>query len=297
LRKLIREPFLHFLVLGGALFFLYNVTGNRDEPQSAKIVVTSGKIDQIITTFSRTWQRPPSPEELQRLVEDDIREEVLYREAMAMGLNKDDTIVRRRLRQKYEFVMEDAETIPAPSDQDLQTWLNQNPEEARVAPKFSFSQVYLNLNRRGDKAFAEATSLLSHLNNSGEKIDASTLGDPTMLPAEFPLSSKDEIANVFGNQFVQQLEQLKPGRWAGPLQSSYGLSLVYVRERIEGSDKSLQEVRDQAQRMWMAVRRRELTETAYQKLREKYSVVIETEQSRSTTSPRSGESTPKGQGQ
>ena len=284
-------------MLGGTLFFLYSVTGNRDDPQSAKIVVTSGKIDQIITTFTRTWQRPPTPEELQRLVEDDIREEVIYREAMAMGLNKDDLIVRRRLRQKYEFVMEDAETIPAPSDQDLQIWLNQNSEEARVAPKISFSQVYLNLNRRGDEAFAEATSLLSRLNNPDQKIDISTLGDPTMLPAEFPLSSADEITNVFGNQFVRELEQLKPGRWAGPVRSSYGLSLVYVHERVEGRDKSLQEVRDQAQRKWMAMRRRELTETAYQKLREKYSVVIETEPSRSAASPGTSESTPKGRGQ
>lgn len=297
LRKLFREPLLHFLVLGGALFFLYNVMGNRDEPQAAKIVVTSGKIDQIITTFSRTWQRPPTPEELKRLIEDDIREEVFYREAMAMGLNKDDSIVRRRLRQKYEFVMEDAETIVPPSDQDLQIWLNQNREATYVEPKFSFSQIYLNANRRGDEAFADATRLLSRLNNPGEKIDASSLGDPTLLPAEFPLSSLSEIAKVFGNQFVQQLDHLKPGQWSGPVRSSYGLNLVYVHERVEGRDRSLQEVRDQVQRQWISTRRRELTEIAYRKLLEKYSVVIEPEPSRSAASPRPGKMAPKVQGQ
>jgi hypothetical protein len=268
---------VHFLVLGAALFMLFGLVGSRSEPASRKIFITSGKIDQIITIFSRTWQRPPTAEELHGLVEDEIREQVLYREAMAMGLDKDDTIVRRRLRQKFEFLMEDVEAVSVPTDRDLQDWMDKNPGKFSTEPKFSFLQVYLNLSRRGEGASAEATTLLARLNNRDEKVNAAELGDETLLPFEFPLSSTDVIAQVFGSPFAQQLQGLEVGRWSGPLRSSYGLSLVYVRERTDGKLKSLDEVRDQARSEWIRARQEELTNTVYLNLRKKYSIVVDTE--------------------
>lgn len=276
IRKVLHEPLVHFLALGAALFVLFGLVGSRSEPQSEKVVITSGKIDQIITIFSRTWQRPPTAEELDGLVEDEIREQVLYREAMAIGLDKDDTIVRRRLRQKFEFLMEDVEAASVPSDRDLQDWMDKNPSKFSTEPKFSFLQVYLNVSHRGENASAEATNLLARLNNTDEKVNAAELGDATLLPFEFPLSSTEVIARVFGSQFAQQLQALEPGRWSGPLQSSYGLNLVYVRERTDGKLRSLDEARDQAQREWIHARQEELTKTVYLNLRKKYSIVVET---------------------
>ncbi len=170
---------MHFLALGAALFVLFSFVNSRSAPHSQKVFVTSGKIDQMITVFSRTWQRPPTAEELDGLIEDEISEEVLYREAMAMGLDKDDTIVRRRLRQKFEFLMEDVEAVSVPSDRDLQDWLDKNPGKFSTEPKFSFLQVYLNVSRRGEDASAEATNLLARLNNTDEKVNASKLGGAT----------------------------------------------------------------------------------------------------------------------
>jgi hypothetical protein len=288
---------VHFIALGALLFTLFHFVGNRSEPQHRDIVVTSGKIDQMVTIFSRTWQRPPTAQELDGLIEDHVREEVLYREAMAMGLDKDDTIVRRRLRQKFEFLMEDVGTVQEPTDRDLQAWLVQNPDKFRREPKYSFLQVYLNLSRRGDDASADATKLLTRLNNTDEKVDASELGDPTLLPFEFPLSSADVIAQVFGSQFAQQLQKLETGRWYGPLQSSYGLNLVYVRERTEGKLKSLEEVRDQARYEWMTARQNELIETTYRKLRQKYAIVVEPGQPQRNEPFEAGTTPRHGQGQ
>lgn len=267
---------MHFLALGAALFMLFSLVGSRSEPQSQEVVITSGKIDQIITIFSRTWQRPPTAEELHGLVEDEIRDQVLYREAMAMGLDKDDTIVRRRLRQKFEFLMEDVEAVSVPTDRDLQDWIDKHPAKFSTEPKFSFLQVYLNVGRRGEAASTDAMHLLARLNNTDEKVNASELGDTTLLPFEFPLSSTDVIAQVFGSQFAQQLQGLEPGRWSGPIRSSYGLNLVYVRERIDRKGRSLDEVRDQARREWISARQKQLTDTVYLNLRKKYSIVVET---------------------
>jgi hypothetical protein len=276
IRKVFHEPLVHFLALGAALFMLFGLAGGRSEPESQKVFVTSGKIDQMITIYSRTWQRPPNAEELEGLIEDEIREQVLYREAMAMGLDKDDTIVRRRLRQKFEFLMEDIEAVSVPTDRDLQDWIDKHPGKFSTEPKFSFLQVYLSVSRRGEDASVEATNLLARLNNTDEKVNASDLGDATLLPFEFPLSSTDVIAQVFGSQFAQQLQGLEPGRWSGPLRSSYGLNLVYVRERTDAKLRSLGEVRDEARREWIRARPKELAETVYLKLRKKYSIVVET---------------------
>ena len=150
IHKLLREPLVHFIALGALVFLLFHFNANRDEAPDGKIIVTPGKIEQLVTGFTRTWHRPPTRQELDGLVEDHIREEVLYREALAMGLDKDDTIVRRRMRQKLEFLTEQASTAALPTDQELQSWLDKHPNKFRVEPAIAFSQVYFNASRRGE---------------------------------------------------------------------------------------------------------------------------------------------------
>jgi hypothetical protein len=205
-------------------------------------------------------------------MEDYIMEEVLYREALAMGLDKDDTIVRRRMRQKIEFLTGDAIASPA-TDEELQAWLEKHPDQFRIEPKLTLRQVYVNVHRRGTAASDEAAKLLDSLNKN--KADGAALGDPSLLPYELPLSSASEITQVFGDQFVGQLLQLEPGRWAGPLQSAYGLHLVYVSERTEGKLRPLAEVRVEVQREWLAARQKETMDATFRKLREKYVVVVQ----------------------
>ena len=266
---------MHFLALGALVFFLFHLTTDRGETQDGKIVVTRGKVEQLVTGFSRTWQRLPTQEELDGLVEDSIREEVLYREALAMRLDKDDTIVRRRMRQKLEFLTEDTAAAAPSTDADLQGWLDKHPDKFRVEPTLGFSQVYLNATHAGDNASAAASKVLAQLDSAGESVAAAELGDTTMLPHQFPLSRVDEIASVFGDEFARRVAQLEGGRWIGPIQSGYGWHIVYVSERTEGRPKPLSEVRDAVQRDWLAARRKEIIDATYSKMREKYAVIVE----------------------
>ena len=275
IRKFLREPLVHFIALGALVFLLFHFNANRDAPQDGKIVVTPGKVEQLVTGFSRTWHRPPTQQELDGLFDDYIREEVLYREALAMGLDRDDTIVRRRMRQKLEFLTEEASAAAPPTDQDLQTWLDQHPEKFRVEPAMAFAQVYFNASRGGETAFAAASNVLAKLNRAGKGTAAAEFGDTTMLPLELSLSRVDEIARIFGDDFARQVSQLEPGRWAGPMQSGYGWHLVYVSERTVERSRPLAEVREAVQREWLAARRNEMVDLTYSKLREKYVVVVE----------------------
>jgi hypothetical protein len=288
IRKLLREPLVHFLALGAFVFLLFHFAAGRGEAPDAKIVVTPGKVEQLVTGFSRTWHRPPSQEEFDGLVEDYVKEEVFYREAVAMGLDKDDTIVRRRMRQKLEFLTEDTIAAALPTDQDLQSWLDKHPDKFRVEPEVAFSQVYFNTSRRGDSALAAASKVLAQLSRAGESTTGSESGDPTMLPHDVPLSRLGEVASVFGDEFVQQIAQLEPGRWAGPVQSGYGLHLVYVSERMEGRSRPLPEVREAVQREWVAEHRKEIANETYGKLREKYVIVVETAKPQVDAAPQSG---------
>jgi hypothetical protein len=266
---------MHFLALGALVFLLFHLITSRGETQDGKIVVTRGKVEQFVIGFSRTWQRPPTQQELDGLVEDYVREEVFCREAIAMGLDKDDTIVRRRMRQKLEFLTEDTAAAAPSTDADLKEWLDKHPDKFRVEPTWAFSQLYFKASPTGDNASAAASKLLAQLDSAGESVAAAELGDTTLLPPQLPLSRIDEIASVFGDEFARRIAQLERGRWVGPIQSGYGWHLVYVSERTEGRPKPLSEVREAVQRDWLVARHKEILEATYSKLREKYAIVVE----------------------
>jgi PPIC-type PPIASE domain len=283
--KLLREPLVHFLLLGAVLFGVFALVGDRGSERTGHIVVTPGHIEHLTVSFTRTWQRPPTAQELAGLLDDYIREEVLYREAVAMGLDRDDTIVRRRLRQKLEFLTEEtAETAP-PTEADLQVFLQQHLDTFRVEPRLAFQHVSLSRDRRGGAAATEARELLAQLSTGAAATDTAALGDPFLLPHVFALSSRSETARLFGDAFATQLQDLEPERWAGPIESGYGLHLVYVRERVDSRVPALEEVRQAVQREWFAARRKAMNEQFYQRLRARYTVIVEQPQAASDRIP------------
>jgi len=269
----LREPLLHFLILGALLFWLAAALGDPAGGRSDRIVVTAGDLEQLEAGFERTWQRPPTDEELAGLVAERVREEVLYREALALGLDRDDTIVRRRMRQKMEFLSEDL-SAAEPSDADLESWLGANREKFRLEPRVTFRQVYLSRDRRGDATRADALRLLDELRRADDAVDPATLGDPLPLPNEVRDLSGSEVARLFGGAFSTRVQQLVPGRWEGPVESAYGLHLVQVLERVEARDPELAEVRDAVAREWLADRRERAREDLYRELRSRYEVEI-----------------------
>jgi len=247
---------------------------SRDAVPRDAIVISAGKIEHLSALFARTWQRPPTRTELEGLINDHIREEVAYREGMAIGLDRDDTIIRRRIRQKLEFIAEDIASQIEPSDDELAAYLAANTDQFRVDPRLTFRQVYLNSDKRGNAVENDARELLVAFKGD-PSIDASTLGDRILLEhgyADVPLR---EVASLFGQQFAAAVVDLEPGVWSGPIESGYGVHLVFVDGRIEARLPELDEVRDQVRREWDNERRVDVTETFYSNLLDRYEIVIE----------------------
>ena len=277
--RLLREPLVHFLALGTAIFAVASLVGGAGAGRSDRIALSAGDVELLALGFERTWQRAPSPDELAGLVEERVREEVYYREALALGLDRDDTIVRRRLRQKMEFLSEDL-AAAEPTDADLEAWLAAHPERFRVAPRVDFRQVFLSRERRGEHTRADAERMLAVLRAGGGGGDPAALGDPLPLPGDGHDLSEREVARLFGADFAARLFALEPGAWQGPVESAYGLHLLFARERTPGRDPALAEVRDEVAREWIAERRIRSREDRYRELRARYDVRVELPEAR-----------------
>lgn len=247
-RRWVCEPLVHFVVLGALIFVGYSLMDRRDEPEAGRIVVTQGKIENLQVSFSRMWRRPPTPAELDGLIQDYIREEVFVREGIGLGLDRDDTIIRRRLRQKMEFVGNDLASQAEPDEKELEEFLVKHPDLFRTEPRFTFRQVYLSPDRRGARLKEDAARLLAELNRAGAKEEFHELGDSTLLSAGLTDAQASEVTRQFGEEFARQLAEIPTGRWEGPVTSGYGLHLVYVDDRVNGRMPELADIREQVLR-------------------------------------------------
>jgi hypothetical protein len=275
MKRILKEPLVHFLVLGALLFAGYGLLNRNGAPAPGRIVVSQGQLVSMREAFIRTWQRPPTHEEWEGLIRDRVREEVYCREAMALGLDKDDTVIRRRLRQKMEFVSDDIVAQVQPTDDELNAYLQAHPDRFRVEQQFTFRQLYLNPEKHGANLAREAAQLLAKLNQAGGDGGLATLGDPFLLDHSFTAAPSSEIAKQFGQEFAAKLGGLQPGQWQGPVESGFGVHLVCITERKEGRLPELAQVRDTVRREWDNARRQEANENFYQGLLRRYTVTIE----------------------
>jgi len=278
MKTIFREPLLYFLLLGGVFFVLFQQVADDSyvsPDRREEIVVSAGQIQTLKLGFEKTWQRPPTREELDGLIQSFVREEVMYREALALGLDRDDPIVRRRLRQKLEFLSEDMVALAEPEDSELQTFLDANAETYRQPSRFSFRQVYINSSERGQSAESDAMKLLGKLRTTD--VDPPGAGDSLMLPPEFVDETEHEIARRLGREFLQGLKETETGSWQGPVRSGFGLHLVYISERVDGEVLQLNEVRNLVFRDWSSLQRKKTNEAIYENLRKRYKVTVESE--------------------
>ena len=262
---------LHFLLIGAALFLYYHfVAEDSDSAPANRVHVTSGEVAQLAANFERSRRRRPTPEELDAMVESLVREEIFYREAMAMGLDQDDPMVRRRMRMKLEFMLEDLSGQDA-SDGALGEFLRQNPDRFRDDAKVSFRQVFLDPDRRS-ALVSEAKQLLEMLNNGA---DPETLGDRTLTARVYDVTSQGVLARDFGGEFASEVAALPVGDWRGPLYSPFGAHLVKLDARIDARLPELTEIRDEVLREYLAEKREQQKNLAYEKLREGYEVTVD----------------------
>jgi hypothetical protein len=271
---LLREPLLQFIFLGAALFGLFDLVDRKKAETPTKIVISSARIANLADGFARTWKRPPSKEELQGLVEGYIRDEVFYREGRAAGLDRDDVIIRRRVRQKMEFLAEDM-SVPEPSEEQLAGYLQANPERFRTEDHLTFHQVFLSATRHASTIDSDSKQLANVLASAGAAVEATALGDPFLLGEEFHALSQNDVASIFGDGFAKRLFVMEQDRWQGPIASSFGQHFVYISERIPGSLATLDVVRQAVRREWSNARRLEAKQKLYSSLRQRFEIVVE----------------------
>jgi len=273
--KVFRDPLFHFLVLGAGLFFVYTAVNGSANEATQRIVVDQTRALQLAEQFQRTWMRPPTRQELEGLVDDFVKEEILYREALALGLDRNDLVIRRRLRQKMEFINEGVVELQTPTEADLQAYLYANRDRFRLPDRFSFQQIYINPLKTSGDAKQSAEELLTFLNsNSPLSVDLKSIGDMTMLPSELDAVSGPEVDNMFGKGFARKIENAPNGRWSGPVESSFGIHLVRIRKREAGRLPPLAEIRPLLEREWYSERRKEARDQFYQALRQRYDIEI-----------------------
>ncbi|HVO24076.1 MAG TPA: peptidylprolyl isomerase [Candidatus Margulisiibacteriota bacterium] len=275
--RLLREPLLHFLLLGAALFAAYSYT-QRDasgvEP-STRIALTLDDLRQLDMYFESQWQRPPTPEEFGHLVEDKVQEEILYREALAMGLDKDDTIVRRRMAQKMRFLAEDVAAAHEPTTDELKAWFEKYSDKFTTPSRVSFRHLYFSTDRRGKRAREDAAQALTRI--AGEPEDsklAAALADPFMFQDYYGDRTPEQLGKDFGPPFAQAVAKLAPGSWQGPIESGYGWHLVFVDSLIPGRIPAFEEVEEDVKTAWLGDQKQQAWRQAYDAMRAKYTVLL-----------------------
>jgi len=273
--RMLREPLVHFLVLGVALFTLFGAVNQRNAKNPGEIVVTQSQVQHLATGFSRTWRRPPDPQELEGLIRDHIREEVYYREAVAIGLDRDDSIVRRRLQQKLQFVSEDVALLAEPTEDDLRAFLESHPEKFRADGHITFRQAYLDPHRHGNNLARDTAALLARLRRIQSPSDGAPIGDAFLLADRFDEVPMREVATLFGEKFAETLTRLPAGEWQGPVESGYGTHMVFISGRTQSALPGLNEVRDKVRHEWANLQRQKANEEFFQKLLSRYTVTIE----------------------
>ncbi len=266
-----REPLVHFLLIGLALFLLYGGVATESS-DSRDITVSQEDIQGMAQQFEAHWNRSPTEQELTGLVDSYVRDEVLYREGVAMGLESDDPVIKRRIRQKLEVVTEETSQQVAPTDAELAAYLGRNPDKFRQPARVSFEQVFFS----GDAPVADleqrtAEALVALRAGAAAK----AFGQSTMLPPNLTLTSVTVIARDFGAEFASKLETLPLDAWQGPIASGFGAHLVRISERTPASIPALAEVRPQVLREWENERRERNRVAAYRAMSDNYRITIE----------------------
>jgi len=270
-QRWLREPMLHFVLIGALLFFVYGRLNPARAPER-RIVVTQAIVDDLARRHQARWMRAPSEQELAHLVEAHVRDEILFREGVALGLDQDDPVIKRRVRQKFEVMSEEQTAGGAPTDAELAAYMQQNAARFTQPAKLSFEQIYFD----GSAPVKELSRRVAAARVALAKgADPARLGQPTMLPRVAEAMPLDLVAREFGTALSEQLPKLPMGTWAGPVASALGAHLVRVTALQPAMMPPLDDVRQQVARDWENARRDRSRSESYRKLREGYDVVIE----------------------
>ncbi len=279
LMRLLREPLFHFVAIGGLIFALYSALDDVREAPADVIVIVPERIDQLAASFSAVWNRTPTDDELEYLIDEEVRAEVYYREALALGLDRNDAVVRRRMRQKMEFLLDTGAFLQEPAAGELEAYFAANEDFYRSGLRLAFEQIYL-----GEAPAEEAIARSLDALRSDSPADPATLGARSLLPARLGLSPPSAVDGVFGTGFFDLVAELSPGEWAGPLVSAYGAHLVRILDRLPARTPPLEEIRDAVLKNWREAKAQQIREQDYAERRKHFTVEIRRRDARVTES-------------
>jgi len=276
IKRLLREPLLHFIVLGAVFFVVYSYLEPDPEAESSyEIALSLEELAQLQMLYESQWRRPPTPEEFSAMVENKVRQEVLYREALTLGLDKNDEIVKRRMAQKMQFIAEDMAAAQEPTTEELRAWYAENSDRFAMPKRLSFRHLYFSPDSRGAQAYDDAVRALAKLD--GQPVDsqlAATLADRFMYQDYYADQTSVSLAKDFGPQFAVAVAELAPGSWQGPIESGYGWHLVYVDSLVPGRVPAFEEIEREVKTAWLGVQKEVAWQKAYEEMRAKYTLRI-----------------------
>jgi parvulin-like peptidyl-prolyl isomerase len=275
--KFFREPLVHFLIIGAALFVIYGLIDKQDaEEQGKTITITAGEIKWLSESWQKRWNRPPTAEERDGLVKQYLREMILYREAVAMGLDRDDTVIRRRMAQKLEFLTQDMVSPPPPTEDELKSYFEEHMNRYQQPDLITFTHVFFDPDKRGNQTLKDAEIVKTELIALQQPPqDARSFGDQFMLQSYYPERSEADVAKLFGSGFAGPVFELAPQQWHGPVLSGYGTHLVYVHVHQKAPAPKFTELEEQVRQDWINDQREQLYEKYIAGLMESYDVTIE----------------------
>lgn len=275
--RYLREPLVQFLLIGACIYAAYALLGAPDDDEAQRtVVISEARIENLAAMWEKRWNRPPTNTELVGLVRAWLREDILYREAMAMGLDDDDHIVRRRLAQKLEFLTNDIAQMQEPTDDELTTYFNANIERFRAPDRVTFTHVFFNPDTRGNATLDDAAAALARLQAAGEPNgEVIEEGDRFMLQNNFMQASELDIRRAMGTGFAESVIRLEPGAWHGPVLSGFGTHLVYVSEFDAAPPPKLADVLDDVLIEWRREKAEEFDAGFLESLKSRYDIIIE----------------------
>jgi hypothetical protein len=277
LTRLFKEPLIQFLIIGAAIYGAYAVFGTPEEDYRDNIIlVDSNRINAMVSEWESRWQRPPTRQEIDGLIQQYIKEDVLYRQAVSMGLNEDDPITRRRMAQKLEFLTSDLAQLQEPAEGELEAFFEENEADYRDPDRISFSHIFIDPDARGDATLDDAEVLLAQLKAAGEPTEEMLQqGDRFMLQNYFAAASELDIRRQLGSGFAESVIVLEPGRWHGPVLSGYGVHLVYVFDFQAAPAPQFAAVRERVLEDWHTVKREEFNQQFLESLKERFEIIVD----------------------
>jgi len=275
--RLFTEPLIQFLIIGAGIYGVYAMYGTPEENFRDTLVhVDSNRINAFISEWEARWSRPPTQQEIDGLIQSYIREDVLYRQAVAMGLNEDDPITRRRMAQKLEYLTSDLAMMVPPQEGELEQYFEQNKEQYRQPDRVTFTQVFLDPDIREEATLEDAAELLAELQAGGVP-DSQTLeaGDQNMIQSYFQSANQLDVARQMGTGFADSVMELETGKWHGPVLSGYGVHLVYVYVHREAPPAVFENVQAEVLENWQMEKREQFNADFLKNLKGRYEIVID----------------------